>query len=208
MPAAASGLIERAQADPTGLHLVVRYPAQDAPVLPVGRSGELRVQHEATGHDVIVMGKVSMRQDDGGGRTYYFLLGDRSRQALAPIFEPRRTDRIVVEAQVSAVLRWGDGGPSILGAVRDLSAGGACVEVPWEDEARLAGHDGLEMSLGLEGRDERLELDVVIRSRRLGAGVILLGLSVSDSGEAALEAWVAELKRQGSRSSSGARRSA
>ena len=212
MPSTAAGEVEAVKSDPSGLHLLVRYASGSAPVLPVGRSGELRIQHEASGEDLVVLGKVTMREDCGNGRCYDFLLGERSRLALAPIFEPRRADRVVLAGEVEAALCPGDGGPLLRGVARDLSPGGVCVEVSWEEEARLAGVDAVGVSLvtgGEElagagedlaagGAERALAFEGRLRSRRLGQGVILLGIALEPvpgegaaASEAALEAWVA-----------------
>jgi len=197
IPEAASGEIVSVRSDPAGLHLVVRYPASTAPVLPVGRSGELRVQHEGSGQDLVILGKVSQREDGGEGRRYHFLLGARARQALAPIFEPRRTDRVTLDGEVVASLELGDGAAPLEGTVRDLSTGGGCVEVPWEAEARLKGLEAVEVHLREEAGGDTLRFRGRLRSRRLGPGVILLGLEFEAtpglpglSPEARLESWV------------------
>lgn len=199
LPIAATGQVEAVRTDPSGLHLVVRYPSQGAPVLPVGRSGELRVQHDASGEDLVVLGKVTLREDCGGGRCYDFLLGERSRQALAPIFEPRRADRVVLEGEVEVSLCPGDGGPLLHGVARDLSPGGVCVEVSWGEEARLAAVDTLRVSLTADGKEEVATFEAWVKSRRLGRGVILLGMALEPipgegaaTSEATVEAWVAE----------------
>jgi hypothetical protein len=197
IPEAATGEIESVRSDPAWLHLVVRYPASDAPVLPVGRTGELRVQHGASGQDLVLLGKVSQREDGDQGRRYHFQLGARARQALAPIFEPRRTDRVTLDGEVTLTLEVGGGGAHVEGVVRDLSTCGSCVEVPWEAEATLQGLETVEVTLRAEGRAEPLRFSAHLRSRRLGKGVILLGLEFealqglhSDSPEAQLEDWV------------------
>lgn len=197
IPEAAPGEIESVRSDAAGLHLVVRYPDSDAPILPVGRAGELRVQHGASGQDLVVLGKVSQREDGDQGRRYHFQLGARARQALAPIFEPCRTDRATLDGEVTVTLEVGGGDAHVEGMVRDLSTGGSCVEVPWEAEAVLQGLETVEVALRAEGRTESLRFGARLRSRRLGKGVILLGLEFeapaglpSDSPEAQLEDWV------------------
>ena len=176
-PDAARGWVEEVSVDPTGLRLVVRYPAGEAPVLAVGRSGELRVRHEASGQDVIVMGKVTVRHECERGRLYHFVLGERSRQKLAPILEPRRADRVVVDDDLRARITFGGGSHGALeGRVLDLSRAGACVELPWEGEALLAEHVRTELTLELEGGPAVLEAS--IQSRRLVPGAIQLGLAL------------------------------
>ena len=176
-PDAARGWVEEVSVDPTGLRLVVRYPAGEAPVLAVGRSGELRVRHEASGQDVIVMGKVTVRHECERGRLYHFVLGERSRQKLAPILEPRRADRVVVDDDLRARITYGGGSHGALeGRVLDLSRAGACVELPWEGEALLAEHVRSELTLELEGGPAVLEAS--IQSRRLVPGAIQLGLAL------------------------------
>jgi len=186
-PDAARGWIEEVSVDPTGLRLVVRYPAGEAPVLAVGRSGELRVRHEASGQDVVVMGKVTVRHECERGRLYHFVLGERSRQKLAPILEPRRADRVVVDDDLRARIAFGGGAPGVVeggvveggaleGRVLDLSRAGACVELPWEGEALLAEHVRAGLTLELEGGPVVLEAS--IQSRRLVPGAIQLGLAL------------------------------
>jgi hypothetical protein len=229
MPSAAAGQVEAVKSDPSGLHLLVRYPLESAPVLPVGRSGELRIQHEATGKDLVVLGKVTMREDCGSRRSYDFLLGERSRQALAPIFEPRRADRVVLAGEVEAYLCPGDGGPALHGVARDLSLGGVCVEVSWKEEARLAGVDGVRVTLLAVGEDRAAAAPDraaggaegastflgKLRSRRLGKGVILLGIALEPipgegaaASEAALEGWVADFMLRNEEPPADVRRSA
>lgn len=176
-PDAARGWVEEVSVDPTGLRLVVRYPAGEAPVLAVGRSGELRVRHEASGQDVVVMGKVTVRHECERGRLYHFVLGERSRQKLAPILEPRRADRVVVDDDLRARITFG-GGPdgALEGRVLDLSRAGACVELPWEGEALLAEHVRTGLTLELEGGP--VVLEAAIQSRRLVPGAIQLGLAL------------------------------
>lgn len=176
-PDAARGWVEEVSVDPTGLRLVVRYPAGEAPVLAVGRSGELRVRHEASGQDVVVMGKVTVRHECERGRLYHFVLGERSRQKLAPILEPRRADRVVVDDDLRARITFG-GGPDgeLEGRVLDLSRAGACVELPWEGEALLAEQVRTGLTLELEGGPVVLEAS--IQSRRLVPGAIQLGLAL------------------------------
>ncbi len=215
IPQAATGEIESVSSDPTGLHLVVRYPASAAPVLPVGRTGELRVQHGASGEDLVILGKVSQREDSDQGRRYHFQLGARARQALGPIFEPRRTDRVTLDGEVTVTLEVEGGGAHVEGTVRDLSTCGGCVEVPWEAEATLQDHETVEASLRAEGRRATLRFGAKLRSRRLGKGVILLGLEFEAlpgrpdaSPEAQLEDWVRAFIQGSKGSSADVRRSA
>lgn len=215
IPEAAAGEIESVRSDPAGLHLVVRYPASDAPVLPVGRIGEVRVQHGASGQDLVLLGKVSQREDTDQGRRYHFQLGARARQALAPIFEPRRTDRVTLDGEVTVTLEVGGGRGPVEGTALDLSTCGGCVKVPWEAEAALQGLELVEVTLRAEGRAEPLRFGARLRSRRLGKGVILLGLEFEAitglpgaSPEAQLEDWVRAFVQGSKGPAADARRSA
>ena len=215
IPEAAPGEIESVRSDPGGLELVVRYPAGAGPVLPVGRSGELRVRHEGSGQDLVLLGKVLQREDNDQGRRYHFLLGARARRALAPIFEPRRTDRVTLDGEVTVTLEVGGGHGPVEGTVLDLSTCGGCVEVLWEAEAALQGLETVDVILRAEGRADPLRFAAHLRSRRLGKGVILLGLefeALSElpgaSPEAQLEDWVRAFIQGVQGASAGVRRSA
>ena len=188
LPDSGSGWIEEVCDDPAGLRLVVRYAAPRAPALAVGRSGELEVRGEPAAEapegGTVVIGKVVARHEREGGRAYHFLLGDRSRSALAPLLEPRSADRVLLGDEVRAELTLpgpaGGGAEVLTGIVRDLSRDGACVEVPWEGEAALCEHEHAALSLHLEGGPP-LGFTARIRSRRLVPGAIRLGLALSSS---------------------------
>jgi hypothetical protein len=199
-----------------GVRVGVSFSRRDAPVLPVGRAGEVAFFRAETGQFVTALGKVAFRSEGDEYRTYHFLFGDRTRQTLAPLLEPRRAHRVHphVERPVRVRLALSGGEQDVEGEARDLSTTGVGIEVPWEHEAALSRRDVVALRLRLPEIEGELEFATKIRNRSLGQGAIvygfefdLTGVAANDPRQIALRAYVtrrtaelAEAQRPGRRS--------
>lgn len=183
-----------------GVRVEVAFPIEDAPVLPVGRAGELSFERLDTGQRVMALGKVAFRGESERTRTFHFLFGERTRQSLASLLEPRRASRVHPDpdepVEVTLVLSVGLQ-KALIGVARDISATGIGIDVPWENEAALSRRDSVIVRLGLPTQSEEIEFVGQIRNRSLGQGAIIYGIEFSgpepgsdDSGRAALAEYV------------------
>lgn len=161
-----------------GVRVEVRFPKMVAPSLAVGRAGELRFERRTASSSVTALGKVAYRNEGDGERTYHFIFGDRTRQALSALLEPRRAHRVYPDEDapvaITVIAPGVDG--AMIGPARDVSASGIGVEIPWEHEAALAPLDVVMVRLRLPGADQELEFAGRIRNRSLGKGAILYGI--------------------------------
>lgn len=162
-----------------GVRVEVAFPLKDAPLLPVGRAGELSFERLDTGQLVTALGKVAFRGENDGIRTFHFLFGERTRQSLASLLEPRRANRVHPDAdepvEVTLVLPEGLQ-KAVIGVARDVSATGIGIDMPWENEAALSRRDSLTVRLRLPTHGEELEFVGEIRNRSLGQGAIIYGI--------------------------------
>ena len=164
-----------------GVRVEVHFPIQGAPLLPVGRAGELRFSRPETGEIVSALGKVAFRGDTDSVRSFHFLFGERTRQSLASLLEPRRAFRVHPDPdEPVAVTITVPGVPgAIIGAARDISKSGLGIDIPWEHEASLSKQDVVELRMRLPGHANELIFTSRIRNRSLGAGAINYGIEFS-----------------------------
>lgn len=186
-----------------GVRVEVAFPLRDAPLLPVGRAGELAFLRSDTGESVSALGKVAFRNEGDDDRTYHFLFGERTRQTLASLLEPRRAHRVHADPDepVHVTLALSGAEKPIEGPARDISATGVGIDIPWEHEAALSKRETLPVRLKLPGSNTELALLGRIRNRCLGPGAIIYGIEfdLTDVAETDpritdLEAYVAERK--------------
>lgn len=170
-----------------GVRVQVRFYARTAPVLPIGRAGECVFVREGVQGSVTALGKVAMRSDVGRDRTYHFLFGEKTRQGLAHLLEPRRTPRVHPDedepVMVTMVLP-GDGEKAIIAPARDVSTTGLGVDVPWENETRLAQLDSVHLRVRLPGYTEEFDFEGIVRNRALGRGAISYGFEFPKAADA------------------------
>lgn len=168
-----------------GVRVAAAFPLDGAPLLPVGRAGELAFHRPDLGQSVVALGKVAYRNEGDDVRSYHFLFGERTRQTLAGLLEPRRAQRVQPDpdepVEVTLVLE-GATAKAIIGAARDVSTSGIGIDIPWEHEAVLATCAALHVRLRVPGSDEQLEFRCRVRNRALGQGAIIYGLEF-DLGE-------------------------
>ncbi len=164
-----------------GVRVEVEFPLQGAPLLPVGRAGELRFHRPDTGETVSALGKVAFRGDGDAVRSFHFLFGERTRQSLASLLEPRRAFRVHPDPdEPVAVTITVPGVPgAIIGSARDLSKSGLGIDIPWEHEAALSKQDVVELRMRLPGQPTELVFTSRIRNRSLGNGAINYGIEFS-----------------------------
>ncbi|QDV07596.1 hypothetical protein Poly30_31230 [Planctomycetes bacterium Poly30] len=167
-----------------GVRVQVEFPLGGAPLLPVGRAGELAFFRADTGERVSALGKVAYRNDGDTQRGYHFLFGERTRQSLASLLEPRRAYRVHPDPdEPVAVTLTVPGTPgAIIGAARDVSKSGIGIDIPWEHEATLSKQNVIELRMRLPGQAEELVFTSRVRNRCLGTGAIIYGLEFSVSG--------------------------
>ncbi len=189
-----------------GVRVEVGFPLKDAPLLPVGRAGELFFERAETGQSVSALGKVAFRGENDGVRTFHFLFGERTRQSLASLLEPRRANRVHPDpdepVEVTLVIPTGVQ-KAVIGVARDVSATGIGIDVPWEHEAALSRLELVTVRLRLPMSDQELEIVGRVRNRSLGQGAIIYGiefseesLPVDDPRRVALATYVAGLEAQ------------
>lgn len=198
-PGTAPGQVQAIWHAVDGVRVEVRFPAQQAPTVAVGRAGELSFSRPDVPENVGVLGKVAFRGDLQDARVYHFLFGDRTRQSLAHLLEPRRTHRVHPDedepVEVTVMIP-GEEERSVIASARDVSINGIGVDVPWEFETRLAAHFTVELRLRLPGRPEEHSFMANVRNRSLGKGAISYGLEfprewADDEGFKALAEYVA-----------------
>lgn len=190
-----------------GVRVAIRFLTEGAPCLPIGRAGELHFQREGVEGTAQALGKVAFRGDHGAERVYHFLFGERTRQTLARLLEPRRTHRAYPDPDepLEVTLLLPDGGDkALILPARDVSGTGLGVDVPWEFESRLCQLDRVDLRLRLPGSEDELAFGAVVRNRALGQGAICYGLEleraapgVPDPRFDALEAYVRTLGGEG-----------
>ncbi|MEL6715630.1 MAG: PilZ domain-containing protein [Planctomycetota bacterium] len=161
-----------------GVRVQVQFPLENAPLLPVGRAGELAFFRADIGQSVAALGKVAHRNDCRQERTYHFLFGDRTRQSLATLLEPRRAQRVYPEPDepVEVTIAIPGTHKAIIGVARDVSTSGLGIDIPWENEAALSQHETIHVQVRLPNDDLRIEFDTRVRNRSLGQGAIIYGL--------------------------------
>lgn len=161
-----------------GVRVQVEFPIGGAPLLPVGRAGELSFHRVDTGERVSALGKVAYRGDGDVERGYHFLFGERTRQSLASLLEPRRAFRVHPDPDepVSVTLTIPGVPGVIIGAARDVSKSGIGIDIPWEHEAALSRQEVVEIRMRLPGQAEELVFKSRVRNRSLGTGAIIYGL--------------------------------
>lgn len=165
-----------------GVRLEACFPAEGAPLLAVGRTVDLELARPGSSEAARALGKVIHRRDATGVRTYQFLLGEGTREALADLLDPRRSPRFPVEDDESVeatVTIPGESEPFVTAQVRDVSAGGLGIEIAWELESRLAEHSTLEIGLRLPGHPAKQRFMANIRGRSLGSGFVAYGLELA-----------------------------
>lgn len=187
LPGTASGLVTDVWHAVDGVRVQVEFPGADAPLLPVGRAGELAFFRADTGERVTALGKVAFRGDQDEQRVFHFLFGERTRQSLASLLEPRRAFRVHPDPdEPVAVSLSSPGSPgAIIGAARDVSKSGLGIDIPWEHEAALSRLDLLDVSVRLPGQGDELVFKGRVRNRSLGNGAIIYGLEFIDDDIAA-----------------------
>ena len=184
-----------------GVRVQVRFPLDGAPLLPVGRAGELAFFRADTRQSMSALGKVAHRNEGEDSRVYHFLFGDRTRQFLAMLLEPRRAQRVYPDPDEPVdltVLVPGSSTP-IVAAVRDVSISGVGIDIPWEHEATLSKTRSLAIRIGLPRAKKEFEFETYIRNRSLGQGAIIYGLefkaealTANDPRIAAIDAYVVD----------------
>ncbi len=180
-PGTASGHVEAVVLLEDGVRVEVCFPAEGAPLLAVGRALELELARPGSLEAARALGKVIHRRDATGVRTYQFLLGERTREALADLLDPRRSPRFPVEPDEAVAANLtipGETQPFVTARVRDVSTGGLGIEVAWELESRLAVHSTLEIGLRLPGEADEQRFTASIRGRSLGRGYVAYGLEL------------------------------
>lgn len=179
-----------------GVRVEVAFPKDEAPLLPVGRAGELAFFRSETRESVSALGKVAYRNEGDDSRSYHFLFGERTRQSLASLLEPRRAHRVHPDPDepVEVTLAMSGGQKAIIGPARDVSATGIGIDVPWEHEAVLSKRDTVPVRLRLPGRDDELAFVGRIRNRCLGQGAIIYGLEFDLDGVDAKDPRMVELQ--------------
>ncbi|MEM1449699.1 MAG: PilZ domain-containing protein [Planctomycetota bacterium] len=191
-----------------GVRVGVAFARRDAPVLPVGRAGELAFFRSDIARFVTALGKVAYRAEGDDQRIYHFLFGEKTRQSLAPLLEPRRAHRVHPDPDfpIEVSLPLGGNDSDVMGQARDISTTGVGIEVPWEHEASLSKRDVVVLRVRLPGSTTELEFATKIRNRSLGQGAIvygfefdLTGVAVDDPRQVAIRSYVslrtAELER-------------
>lgn len=184
LPGSTNGIVTDVWHAVDGVRAEVQFPLDGAPLLPVGRAGELAFYRTETDERVSALGKVAYRGDGDVDRSYHFLFGERTRQALATLLEPRRAFRVHPDPDepVSITLSVSGAPGTLIGAARDVSESGIGIEVPWEHEAALSKQDIIEIRLRLPGHAEEFLFMSRIRNRSLGTGAIIYGLEFIISG--------------------------
>ena len=184
-----------------GVRVEVEFPSQGAPLLPVGRAGELRFYRPETGEKVSALGKVAFRGDGDTTRVFHFLFGERTRESLASLLEPRRAFRVHPDPDepVGVTIHVPGVAGAIIGSARDLSTSGLGIDIPWEHEASLSKQEVVELRMRLPGHSEEIVFTGRVRNRSLGTGAINYGiqfstgaLSADDPQMAALGDYVAQ----------------
>ena len=181
LPGTGTGIVSAVWHAVDGVRVEVKFPVASAPLLPVGRAGELCFYRPDTGDRVSALGKVAFRSDGDSQRGFHFLFGERTRQTLASLLEPRRAFRVhpdpdePVAVTISVPGRPG----AIIAAARDLSKSGVGVDIPWEHEAALSKQDIVELRMRLPGHVKELVFTSRIRNRSLGSGAINYGMEFS-----------------------------
>ncbi len=186
LPGSQSGLVSDVWHAVDGVRVQVEFPMEGAPLLPVGRAGELAFYRADTGERVSALGKVAFRGDGNTERSYHFLFGERTRQSLASLLEPRRAFRVHPDPDepVPVTLTVPGAQGAIIGAARDVSKSGIGIDIPWEHEAALSKQDVIEVRMRLPGQVQELVFASRIRNRSLGAGAIIYGLEFNLESEA------------------------
>ncbi len=181
LPGSSPGLVSAVWHAVDGVRVEVDFPLEGAPLLPVGRAGELRFSRADTGETVSALGKVAFRGDSNTERGFHFLFGERTRQTLASLLEPRRAFRVHPDPdEPVAVTITVPGVPgAIIGAARDISKSGLGIDIPWEHEAALSKQDVVELRMRLPSQAQELVFTSRIRNRSLGAGAINYGIEFS-----------------------------
>ena len=176
-----TGLVSAVWHAVDGVRVEVDFPLNGAPLLPVGRAGELRFHRSDTGETASALGKVAFRGDSDTSRSFHFLFGERTRQTLASLLEPRRAFRVHPDPDqpVSVTISVPGVPGAIIGAARDISKSGLGIDIPWEHEAALSKQDVVELRMRLPGQAEELVFTSRIRNRALGAGAINYGIEFS-----------------------------
>ena len=172
-----------------GVRVGVDFSRHDAPVLPVGRASEVAFSRADTGQFVTALGKVAFRSEGDETRTYHFLFGNKTRQSLAPLLEPRQTHRVHPDPNdpVEIVLTLSGPDDCVTGKARDVSTTGVGIEVPWEHEAALARRDVVSLQVILPGSTTPLSFATRIRNRSLGQDAIIYGFEFDLTGVAATD---------------------
>ena len=178
LPGTSTGLVSAVWHAVDGVRVEVDFPVASAPLLPVGRAGELCFHRPDNGESVSALGKVAFRSDGDSHRGFHFLFGERTRQTLASLLEPRRAFRVhpdpdePVAVTISVPGRPG----AIIAAARDISKSGVGVDIPWEHEAALSKQEVVELRMRLPANVQELVFTSRIRNRSLGAGAINYGM--------------------------------
>lgn len=186
LPEVSPGLVTDVWHAVDGVRVEVSFSRRDAPVLPVGRAGEIAFFRHDTGQYVTALGKVAYRAEGDEERVFHFLFGEKTRQTLAPLLEPRRAHRVQPDPEDPVIVELALSGveTEIVSHARDLSTTGVGIEVPWEHEAALSKRDVVGLRLRLPGASNDLEFATKIRNRSLGQGAIVYGFEFDLTGVA------------------------
>lgn len=173
------GRIVRLWQGSDGASMIVAFPLEAGPALPLGRGARIDMSGGPFGAPVETSGLVVARRDGPDQDEYQFRFGDAARGVIGLLFEARRDPRVGPPEgrTVTVALRSLDGGARPVAChLVDLSVGGIAVRVPPASERELATTFRVRLALPLEGGSEPLVLDGEIRRRALERDDVVYGL--------------------------------
>lgn len=161
------------------LAAVLFEPAR-APVLALGS----RVQLEFSSRHCLkveVEAQTVSRSDEPGSRGYGFRC-DISKRLFLHLLNRRRAPRVRLAPSQALPVRLLDvEGMLLQGSLFDVSSLGLSIQVEGDVERELCARAGLRLALRLPGDEQEIELDAVIRRRKLFGTGVLYGLELDEA---------------------------
>lgn len=161
-----------------GIVASVEFELARAPLLQVGQTTDLEFREEGLEPSVCTSALTILRTDDSAHRCYCFQ-GQLSKRVLMHLMNRRRTPRTRLapsEGLTVSILDLGEPPPEAL--LHDISATGLSILVEPEHERLLFYRSDVRLLFRQPGVATSIEVQAVIRHRRLAGARVLYGLEI------------------------------